>query len=144
MILTAEAVGTFFQIEKPLLRLSFAGLENICDLSDVTEASLLQTLRQRYKDRQIYTNVGRIVLSLNPFEYLPIYGEQTISQYMFSPDPYGLQPHVYQISAAALQNLKEGGKPQAALITGESGGELKACTFVGIVAMDHSPVRNKV
>ncbi|CDJ39357.1 myosin G, putative [Eimeria tenella] len=97
------------------------GLDNICDLSDVTEASLLQTLRQRYKERQIYTNVGRIVLSLNPFEYLPLYGETTISQYMLCPDPYTLQPHIYQVSAAALQNLSEEGKPQAALITGESG-----------------------
>lgn len=104
----------------------FAGLDNICDLSDVSEASLLQTLRQRYREKQIYTNVGRIVLSLNPFEYLPLYGEATISQYMLSPDPYCLQPHVYQVSASALQNLKEGGKPQAALITGESGAEAKA------------------
>ncbi|XP_026190922.1 myosin-8 [Cyclospora cayetanensis] len=97
------------------------GKENICDLSDVSEASLLQTLRQRYKECQIYTNVGRIVLSLNPFEYLPLYGESIISQYFLSDDPYSLQPHVYQVSAAALQNLREEGKPQAALITGESG-----------------------
>lgn len=104
------------------------GLDNICDLSDVTEASLLQTLRQRYKERQIYTNVGRIVLSLNPFEYLPLYGETTISQYMLCPDPYTLQPHIYQVSAAALQNLSEEGKPQAALITGESGAtECREC-----------------
>ncbi|KAL8450426.1 hypothetical protein Emed_002514 [Eimeria media] len=97
------------------------GIDNICDLSDVSEASLLQTLRQRYKERQIYTNVGRIVISLNPFEYLPLYGETTISQYMLSSDPFSLHPHVYQVSAAALQDLRENRRPQAALITGESG-----------------------
>ncbi|KAL8447777.1 hypothetical protein Emag_004185 [Eimeria magna] len=108
-----------------------AGIDNICDLSDVSEASLLQTLRQRYKERQIYTNVGRIVISLNPFEYLPLYGEATISQYMLSADPFCLQPHVYQVSAAALQNLRENRKPQAALITGESGaGKTETTKFI--------------
>ncbi|KAL8432425.1 hypothetical protein Efla_000202 [Eimeria flavescens] len=107
------------------------GVDNICDLSDVSEASLLQTLRQRYKERQIYTNVGRIVLSLNPFEYLPLYGDASISQYMLSPDPYCLQPHVYQIAAVALQNLRENRKPQAALITGESGaGKTETTKFI--------------
>ncbi|KAL8274078.1 hypothetical protein Esti_001920 [Eimeria stiedai] len=107
------------------------GIDNICDLSDVSEASLLQTLRQRYKERQIYTNVGRILISLNPFEYLPLYGEATISQYMLSSDPFCLQPHVYQVSAAALQNLRENRKPQAALITGESGaGKTETTKFI--------------
>ncbi|KAL8430312.1 hypothetical protein ACSSS7_005980 [Eimeria intestinalis] len=105
------------------------GIDNICYLSDVSEASLLQTLRQRYKERQIYTNVGRIVISLNPFEYLPLYGEAAISQYMLSSDPFCLPPHVYQVSAAALQNLRENRKPQAALITGESG----ATAWMGLI-----------
>ena len=78
-------------------------------------------MRQRYKNSLIYTNVGNILLSLNPFQYLPVYGQTAISQYLLSEDPYSLKPHIYQIAAAAFKNLSEEGKPQAALITGESG-----------------------
>ncbi|CDJ60490.1 myosin G, putative [Eimeria maxima] len=120
--LTFSPNATERQLIKPILDLSgLQGVDNICGLSEVTEASVLQTVRQRYRDGLIYTNVGRILLSLNPFQFLPVYGEEIVAKYLLSDDPYSLQPHVYQIAADAFKSVSEEGTPQSALITGESG-----------------------
>ncbi|PFH34394.1 myosin G [Besnoitia besnoiti] len=100
---------------------SLEGIRNVCDLGDVSEASVLHTVRIRYQKDEIYTNVGRIVLALNPFKYLPLYGPDFVRDYFHAPHAFDLAPHLFQVAAAAVKGLSERGKPQSTLITGESG-----------------------
>nr|CEL70079.1 TPA: myosin G, putative [Neospora caninum Liverpool] len=100
---------------------SLEGVPNVCVLGDVSEASVLHTIRVRYRRDEIYTNVGRIVLALNPFKYLPLYGPDFVRNYFGSAHVFDLPPHLFQVSAAAVKGLSERGKPQSTLITGESG-----------------------
>ncbi|KFG37005.1 myosin G, partial [Toxoplasma gondii GAB2-2007-GAL-DOM2] len=100
---------------------SLEGVQNVCVLGDVSEASVLHTVRLRYQRDEIYTNVGHIVLALNPFKYLQLYGPDFVRTYFEDTHVFDLPPHLFQVSAAAVKGLSERGKPQSTLITGESG-----------------------
>eukprot|EP01031_Cornospumella_fuschlensis_P028701 gene28701-34649_t len=44
------------------------GVDDILKLRDFSEMSLIHTLRVRYLHNEIYTNVGPILISLNPYQ----------------------------------------------------------------------------
>src|SRR5690554_5181610 len=57
---------------------------------------------------------------MNPFKWLPIYGDDMIRQY--SGKPYGsLPPHCYAEAENAYQQMADTGVPQSIVICGESG-----------------------
>ena len=43
-------------------------------LVELTHASVLSNLRRRYLQNEIYTFTGTILLAINPYASLPIYG----------------------------------------------------------------------
>ncbi|NXP04303.1 MYO16 protein, partial [Thinocorus orbignyianus] len=45
-------------------------------LSELDEASLLGGLRERFLRQQIYTDIGDILVAVNPFQPLPLYGRE--------------------------------------------------------------------
>ena len=52
------------------------GVEDMVALDELTEATVLSTLRVRYDRKQIYTNVGGILVAVNPYEAIAnVYGE---------------------------------------------------------------------
>ena len=55
-----------------------AGVEDMIQLSDLNEASLLWNLRLRYDSNLIYTYVGSILLAVNPYRMFDIYGADII------------------------------------------------------------------
>jgi myosin heavy subunit len=68
----------------------------------------------------IYTRTGPILIALNPFKYLPIYGDEMIRQY--HGRMYGtLPPHIYAEAEDSFQHMVGTGKAQAMIICGESG-----------------------
>jgi myosin heavy subunit len=95
---------------------------NIADLESISEGHILHTIRSRYKKKSIYTNVGRVVVAMNPFQnMLNLINLQMIKTYSAAEEPYMLAPHIYQISAASFQGVSKHHKDQSILITGESG-----------------------
>jgi myosin-5 len=72
--------------------------------------------------------VGAILVAVNPFERLPIYGEDTIRQ---AQDLTHSFPHVYVSAAVAYAQVQASGKNQSVLISGESGaGKVSVCESV--------------
>lgn len=52
----------------------------------------------------IYTNVGDILLAVNPFKELPIYTKATQKKYdIDAPEKATNPPHVYDVARRALQ-----------------------------------------
>ncbi len=44
------------------------GLDDMVKLEDISEATILNNLRRRFLDNNIYTSIGQILISINPFK----------------------------------------------------------------------------
>lgn len=62
-----------------------------------------------------------ILLSINPFQQLPLYSPEQITLHSHPPPNRALPPHVYDIAYSAFQELVTTGEDQSILISGESG-----------------------
>ena len=72
-------------------------------LGDTSERALLHNLRARFAGDEIYTNVGDILVSTNPYKALSIFTDQIRTSYRAVPAEVAkLAPHIYQISERAF------------------------------------------
>jgi myosin heavy subunit len=108
------------------------------------EGAVVHQLRERYSADAIYTNIGSILVSINPYKHLPIYAAAHVDAYRVAAEQgpqalTNLEPHVFAIAAEAYAKLYEddgGGEQstpasaatssltqhnQAVIISGESG-----------------------
>ena len=119
---------------------STKGIENMDDLHPLNEASILANVTHRFRLDKIYTRTGPILIALNPFKWLPIYGPEVVRQY--HGKPYGvLPPHCYQEAEDAYQQLQHTQRNQSVVICGESGAGKTETTklmlqFISLVARD--------
>ena len=112
--------------------LAMEGAADMVKFAQLTEAALLHNLRVRYARDDIYSCAGSILISVNPFKTLPIYTRELMGRCK-ACDAKGLQelpPHVYALAEAAFRGMLVERKPQAVLITGESGaGKTEAAKY---------------
>ncbi|XP_047136669.1 unconventional myosin-Ia isoform X1 [Hydra vulgaris] len=103
-----------------------ASLENAVGIADMilldplTENSLLQNLKIRYEKCIIYTYIGDVVVSVNPYKLLNIYSEDVISEYR-TKNVFECPPHVYSLADDAYCNMRDYNRDQCIIISGESG-----------------------
>ena len=101
-----------------------AGVDDILNLQDFSEMSLIHTLRVRYLRDDIYTSVGPILISINPNKWNDeIYSEERMFAYHHQHAP---EPHLFHVANAAYKALLESissqkPKNQSIIISGESG-----------------------
>jgi myosin heavy subunit len=104
--------------------------DNLTSLQELTEKALLSATKHRYSCNQIYTDVGDILVAVNPFQDLPLYGEEWSKAYS-RPDVSGLAPHIYRVAARAFNAMVQGKKDQVCVISGESGaGKTESAKFI--------------
>ncbi|CAN0586047.1 unnamed protein product, partial [Ectocarpus sp. 12 AP-2014] len=60
-------------------------VDNLTVLDDLNENSLLNILRTRFRKDMIYSNIGTILVSVNPFKPLPLYTPQQMERYKEGP-----------------------------------------------------------
>ncbi|XP_055973567.1 unconventional myosin-Ia [Sorex fumeus] len=106
------------------------GVEDLVLLEPLAEESLLKNLKLRYESKEIYTYIGNVLISVNPYQQLPIYGPEFIVKYR-DYTFYEQKPHIYALANMAYQSLRDRDRDQCILITGESGaGKTEASKLV--------------
>jgi len=99
---------------------SLGMIDNMVQLKELNEASILHNLRLRFENDKIYTNVGTILVSVNPFKMLPLYTSEMLEKY--KAEGYrDLPPHVYGVADDAYKSMVSGKQDQACIVSGESG-----------------------
>ena len=87
-----------------------------------SQGAILHHVRKRFSKGIIYTHVGAILVAVNPFERLPIYGEDLMKKANTSSSGGGvIFPHVFMTAATAYSQVQANRKNQSVLISGESG-----------------------
>eukprot|EP00071_Canis_lupus_P046166 XP_022279723.1 unconventional myosin-Ia isoform X4 [Canis lupus familiaris] len=106
------------------------GVEDLVLLEPLEQEPLLKNLQLRYESKEIYTYIGNVLISVNPYQQLPIYGPEFIAKYQ-DYTFYELKPHIYALANVAYQSLRDRDRDQCILITGESGaGKTEASKLV--------------
>ncbi|KAL3084116.1 hypothetical protein niasHT_033220 [Heterodera trifolii] len=96
---------------------------DLCQLSELNDASVLMALRQRYSLRLVHTYSALFCVVVNPWcPLVPLYSAQMRSLYA-NANGATLPPHIFAIAQSAFEGVSDGTSRlnQSILITGESG-----------------------
>ncbi|KAK2172542.1 hypothetical protein NP493_950g01036 [Ridgeia piscesae] len=73
-------------------------------LQKITEGAIVENLKKRFMEDQIYTYIGPVLISVNPFKDLPIYTSKEIDMYQGGAS-YENPPHVYALTDNMYRNM---------------------------------------
>ncbi|XP_029956163.1 unconventional myosin-Ic [Salarias fasciatus] len=85
-----------------------------------SEAAFIENLRRRFRENLIYTYIGSVLVSMNPYKELEIYSKPQMERYR-GVSFYEISPHIYALSDNTYRAMRTERKDQCILISGESG-----------------------
>ena len=96
--------------------------EDICLLLRLNEASVLSNVLERFETGSVYTWIGTILISMNPFEHQPDRYDSTAQLRFSTTPPRGAPPHLYAVAEAAFRGVvRMHSRSQSICVSGESG-----------------------
>lgn len=81
------------------------GENNLTSLSFLHEPAVLYNLQVRFQRHNIYTYCGIVLVAFNPYNELPIYGNDTIWTYR-GQAMGDLEPHIFAVAEEAYTKLE--------------------------------------
>ncbi|KAI2660411.1 Unconventional myosin-Ib [Labeo rohita] len=69
------------------------GVGDMVLLEPLSEESFIENLKKRFDHNEIYTYIGSVVISMNPYKSLPIYTAEKVEEYR-NRNFYELSPHM--------------------------------------------------
>uniref|UniRef100_A0A3B4ANN2 Myosin motor domain-containing protein n=1 Tax=Periophthalmus magnuspinnatus TaxID=409849 RepID=A0A3B4ANN2_9GOBI len=81
------------------------GENDLTALSFLHEPAVLHNLRVRFLDfNSIYTYCGIVLVAINPYDQLPLYGEEVIDAYS-GQDMADMEPHIFSVAEEAYRTM---------------------------------------
>ncbi|XP_066876789.1 unconventional myosin-XV isoform X1 [Kogia breviceps] len=96
------------------------GVEDMTQLEDLQETTVLANLKTRFERNLIYTYIGSILVSVNPYRMFGIYGLEQVQQYSGRALAEN-SPHLFAIANLAFAKMLDAKQNQCIIISGESG-----------------------
>uniref|UniRef100_A0A665X1G0 Myosin VAa n=1 Tax=Echeneis naucrates TaxID=173247 RepID=A0A665X1G0_ECHNA len=99
-----------------------SALHLLChSLSYLHEPAVLHNLKVRFIDSKlIYTYCGIVLVAINPYETLPIYGSDIINAYS-GQNMGDMDPHIFAVAEEAYKQMARDERNQSIIVSGESG-----------------------
>uniref|UniRef100_A0A8C9TB79 Myosin VC n=1 Tax=Scleropages formosus TaxID=113540 RepID=A0A8C9TB79_SCLFO len=97
------------------------GENDLTALSYLHEPAVLHNLKVRFvESRIIYTYCGIILVAINPYKQLPLYGDAIIHAYS-GQNMGDMDPHIFAVAEEAYKQMARKNKNQSIIVSGESG-----------------------
>ncbi|CAI7588260.1 unnamed protein product [Penicillium manginii] len=95
--------------------------EDLTNLSHLNEPAVLQAIKLRYAQKEIYTYSGIVLIATNPFARVDsLYVPQMVQVYA-GKQRASQAPHLFAIAEEAFADMLRDGKNQTIVVSGESG-----------------------
>ena len=78
----------------------------------------MHTIRNRYAQHSIYTYSGIVLIAMNPFQRVNIYGPEIIQAYSGTRREE-VEPHLFAIAEDAYTAMRKDGTGQTIIVSGE-------------------------
>ncbi|XP_073671822.1 unconventional myosin-Va isoform X2 [Paramisgurnus dabryanus] len=97
------------------------GENDLTALSYLHEPAVLHNLKVRFTDSKlIYTYCGIVLVAINPYETLPIYGADIINAYS-GQNMGDMDPHIFAVAEESYKQMARDERNQSIIVSGESG-----------------------
>lgn len=87
-------------------------------LDEVTKDAFMKNLKLRFEKERIYSYIGEVVVSVNPYKTLNIFGNDKIQEYRMK-EMYERPPHIFALADAAYRTMKRRSEDTCIVISGE-------------------------
>lgn len=107
------------------------GVDDLVLLPKVTEEGIVENIYKRYMNDKIYTNIGPVLLSVNPFRLIPgVCDIEQVDDYR-NRFRHEVPPNIFALAEEAYRAVKNHQESQCVIITGESGaGKTEAAKLI--------------
>ncbi|OXB56512.1 hypothetical protein ASZ78_003852, partial [Callipepla squamata] len=107
-----------------------SGVDDMVLLSKISEDAIVENLKKRFMDDYIFTYIGPVLISVNPFKQMPYFTDREIELYQGAAQ-YENPPHIYALTDNMYRNMLIDGENQCVIISGESGaGKTVAAKYI--------------
>ncbi|XP_046897395.1 unconventional myosin-Ie [Hypomesus transpacificus] len=107
-----------------------SGVDDMVLLPKINEDAIVDNLKKRYMDDYIFTYIGPVLISVNPFKQMPYFGDKEVEMYQGAAQ-YENPPHIYALADNMYRNMMIDCENQCVIISGESGaGKTVAAKYI--------------
>eukprot|EP01062_Namystynia_karyoxenos_P056631 TRINITY_DN4755_c0_g2_i1.p1 TRINITY_DN4755_c0_g2~~TRINITY_DN4755_c0_g2_i1.p1 ORF type:complete len:1225 (+),score=419.47 TRINITY_DN4755_c0_g2_i1:170-3676(+) len=109
---------------RPVLDGALDPVSDLLRMPHLHDSALLYHIRRRYWEDRVYTAIGPIIIALNPYNFsIRHYDESQMTRYDAGAADQEGGPYLgtWSVAHSAYWAMRTGGRPQAILVSGESG-----------------------